>query len=106
MGHAIDRRRLAEVEAQVSAYIQGHLAFVVFRVDDRAERLALESRLISTVSRCDECRPSPGWLGLHSPKGKIRACGLWLVNELWKEPMTPADLARIATLCAGARLPR
>lgn len=95
VGLAIDRRRLAEVEALVSAYIQGHLSFVVLRVDDKTERLTLESRLISTVSRCDACRPSANWLGLHSPKTKIRASGLWLVNELWKEPLSPADLARV-----------
>jgi hypothetical protein len=103
LGHAIDRRKLADVEALVSAYIQGHLSFVVFRVDEKTERLALESRLIATVSRCDACRPSPTWLGLYSPKEKIRASGLWLVNELWKEPMTPEDLARIAALCAATR---
>ena len=102
VGLAIDRRRLAEVEALVSAYSQGHLSFVVLRVDDRTERLTLESRLISIVSRCEACRPSANWLGLHSPKTKIRAGGLLLVNELWKEPLSPADLARVGGALAYA----
>jgi hypothetical protein len=31
-------------------------------------------------------------LGHHSPKHKIREGGLWLVNELYKEPLKSADL--------------
>ena len=86
------------VEGDVTKYLQGHFRFVVFRVDDKSDRLTLESRIISTVSRCDECRPSGGWLGLSSPKEKIRQSGLWLVNELYKEPLTQADLQLLGTL--------
>lgn len=80
------------VEGEVTRYLQRHLRFVVFRVEGKSDRLALESRIISTLSRCDECRPSDRWLGLSSPKEKIRQSGLWLVNELYKEPLTRADL--------------
>ena len=86
------------VEGDVTKYLQGHFRFVVFRVDDKSDRLTLESRIISTVSRCDECRPSDGWLGTRSPKTKIRQSGLWLVNELYKEPLTQADLQLLGTL--------
>jgi hypothetical protein len=90
-------KRLA-VEREVTKYLQSHFRFVVFRVDDKRDRLALESRIISTVSGCDECRPSDAWLGLSSPKEKIRQCGLWLVNELYKEPLAQADLQVLGTL--------
>ncbi len=86
------------VEDAVTKYLQGHFRFVVFRVDDKSDRLTLESRIIGTVSRCDECRPSDRWLGLSSPKEKIRRSGLWLVNELYKEPLSQADLQRLGTL--------
>jgi len=83
--------RQAEVEAQVSDYIRKHFSFVVFEVQDKERRLELESRLISTVSRCESCGPSGSWLGLHSPKQKIRESGLWLVNELYKDPLREED---------------
>jgi hypothetical protein len=60
------------VEGDVTKYLQGHFRFIVFRVDDKSDRLTLESRIISTVSRCDECQSSADWLGLSSPKAKIR----------------------------------
>ena len=91
-GAAVNTERRHAVEADVTGYMRGAFRFVVFRVDDPAERLRLESRMISTVSACEECSPSSGWLGRHSPKVKIRDSGLWLVNELFKEPLTTADL--------------
>ena len=81
-----------------AAYIQKSFSFAVVRVEGKAERLRLESRMISTVSGCCECHPSGAWLGLHSPKQKIRESGLWLVNELYKEPLSPSDLAALGTL--------
>jgi len=86
------------VEGDVTKYLQGHFRFVVLRVDDKSDRLTLESRIIGTVSGCDLCRPSTGWLGLSSPKEKIRQSGLWLVNELYKAPLTQADLQLLGTL--------
>jgi hypothetical protein len=78
----IDLTRLAEVEKLVTEYIQNHFQISVIEVKDKDDRLDLESKIISTISRCDECKPSTGWLGSHSPKEKIRESGLWLTNEL------------------------
>ena len=47
-----------------------------------------ESKIISSISHCNECKGSKDWLGNHSPKKKIRNSGLWLVNELYKEPLS------------------
>lgn len=91
----MDREKLALVERWGTETIQQNFSFVVFQVDDKEQRLRLESRIISTISLCDECGPSPHWLGLHSPKKKIRESGLWLVNELWKEPLSSGEFEEL-----------
>lgn len=93
--NAIDVNRQGAIEKSVSACIRDHFSFVVICVDDKSERLRLESKMISTVSLCDACMPSAQWLGLFSPKAKIRESGLLLVNELYKEPLTMADVERL-----------
>jgi len=81
-----------QVEKAVTAYIQENVSFVVFGVDNKGERLRWERKIIATVSWCEECRPSRNWLGMYSPKQKIRESGLWLVNELKKEPLSKQEL--------------
>ena len=94
----IDVARQRQVEQRVTEYLQGNLSFVVFEVNDKEDRLLLESKIISTVSLCRECQPSPQWLGLASPKDKIRESGLWLVNELYKEPLAIHEVTILETL--------
>ena len=96
----IDGRKQKEVEKQVTEYIQNHFSFVGFQVDDKEKRLTLESKIISTVSLCKECRPSQEWLGLSSPKDKIRESGLWIVNELYKQPLSDSDYNELYGLIA------
>lgn len=91
----IDFKKQNEVERKVSEYIQGHLRFVAIEVQDKAKRLDLESKIISTVSLCDKCGPSPEWLGRHSPKHKIQSSGLWQVNELNKSPLSDHELQEL-----------
>lgn len=90
-GARIDSKKQTEIEQTVSEYIQKAFSFAFVRIDDTQERLRLESRIISTVSLCTQCGPSDGWLGRFSPKAKIRESGLWIVNELYKEPMSDMD---------------
>ena len=97
-GHLMDWDKQKETEKKVSSYIQGKLSFVVFEVKNKRERLTLESKIISTLSWCSECRPSDSWLGLHSPKKKIRQSGLWLVNELYKEPLSREEFEGLKDL--------
>ena len=92
----LDRNKQDEIEKQVSVYIRDTFSFAVFEVKSKDQRLNLESKIISTVSLCDECRPSQNWLGLSSPKEKIRESGLWLVNELYKVPLEEDELEMIA----------
>ena len=89
--HKVDLIRQKQIEHLVTEYIQKSFWFVVFPVEKREDRLFWESRIISTVSRCNECRPSGNWLGLHSPKDKIRESGLWIVNELYKQPLSDKE---------------
>jgi hypothetical protein len=94
-GSSIDLEKQASVEQQVTDYIQKNFHFVVLRVESREARLDLEARMISTVSLCRECGPSQNWLGLDSPKAKIRASGLWQVNRLYGEPLSGSNWASL-----------
>jgi hypothetical protein len=93
----IDSTRLAEVEKMVTEYIQKHFEFSVIEVKEKIDRVDLESKIISTISRCDECKPSAAWLGYHSPKEKIRESGLWLTNELYKTQLGESDIQKLKT---------
>ena len=99
----IDFHRQKEVEKEVSGYIQKNLSFVVLRIDDKEERLRLESMIISTISLCDKCEPSKNWLGLFSSKEKIRESGLWLVNELYKTPLSNKDIEQLEKTIVASR---
>ena len=65
--NSIDLTKQKEIEKRVTKYIRDNFSFVVFQIDNKDKRLELESKIISTVSLCDECKPSPNWLGLSSP---------------------------------------
>ncbi len=88
-----DKQR--EIEKKVTKFIQDNFSFVAFQIDDKDKRLYFESRIISTVSLCEECKPSENWLGNFSPKEKIRKSRLWLVNELWKTPLNNQDILEL-----------
>ncbi len=88
----IDSEKQKILEREITKYLQDNFSFVVFQVDDKNKRLELESKIISTVSKCKECKPSSTWLGLFSTKEKIREKGLWQVNELGKEQFSEKEL--------------
>jgi hypothetical protein len=91
----IDFEKQQSIEKKVSEYIQNNFSFVVFEVLEKEQRLSIESRIISTVSNCKNCKPSENWLGLSSPKQKIKDSGLWLVNELWKQSLSQNELTEL-----------
>lgn len=97
-GH-IDMARQQAVEKRVSDYIQASFSFVVVPADKKEQRLRLESRLISTISLCETCRPSTSWLGRFSPKEKIQESGLWLVNQLYRQPLSTEEFNTLQGLC-------
>ena len=87
-GDKIDLRKQKEVEIKVSDYIQNSFSFIGIPVDQKTDRLTLESQLISIISLCKKCGSSDTWLGNYSPKKKIWESGLWQVNELHKAPLS------------------
>ena len=99
--NVVDFSKQKQVEEQVTKYIQGNFRFVVFRLDEKEKRLAWESKIISTVSLCRECQPSSNWLGKYSPKEKIQQSGLWIVNELYKEPLSDSEYIELEKAIIG-----
>lgn len=87
-----------ETEQKVSTYMRKNFSFVFVPIQNKTKRLTIESKIISTLSHCKDCGPSGRWLGVHSPKEKIRTSGLWLVNELYKTPLSQADLVYLQSL--------
>ena len=98
---SLDFIKQRQVENQVSEYIRKNLCCVVFQVENKEKRFEWESKIISRVSLCTECGPSPTWLGNYSPKDKIRRSGLWSVNELYKTPITDSDLTVLKMMCCS-----
>jgi hypothetical protein len=94
-GHLIDNEYQQMIEKQINEYIQDNFSFCVIEVNEKEERLELESKMISTVSLCKECITSKDWLGLYSPVEKIRESGLWQVNELYKEPLNEDEIRKL-----------
>jgi len=94
----IDFKKQKEIEKIVTKYLQENFSFAVFQADDKNKRLELESKIISTISACKECKGSTSWLGNFSPKEKIRNSGLWLVNELNKQPLNEKEIKELRDL--------
>jgi hypothetical protein len=88
----IDLGKQKLVEGEVTNHLQNNLSFIVFPIENKDERLKIESKIISEISLCKACGPSENWIGNHSPKDKIKRSGLWQVNELYKEPFTKKEL--------------
>jgi len=97
----IDSGKQRSVEAMISRRLQSQCRFVVIPVALKSQRLLWESRMISTVAACPNCKPSPAWLGLSSPVAKIRDSGLWQVNELFKEPFSEDEFDALCRAVLG-----
>jgi hypothetical protein len=96
--HKVDIAKQENIEKEVSKYIREYFSFVVFELENKDIRLSMESKIISTVSLCLNCKQSKEWLGNYSTKEKIKNSGLWLVNELWKTPLNDEDIKFISKL--------
>jgi hypothetical protein len=85
-------------EEEVSQYIKNNFSFAIFEVKLKTDRLNFESKLISTISLCENCKPSNQWLGQSSPIQKIKESGLWLVQGLYKTPLNMDEFKEIKSL--------
>lgn len=99
-GHLVDKEFEQEVEKQISSYIQQNFSFVILEVATKEDRLLFESRLIGTVSNCNDCAPSENWFGYNSPVEKIRKSGLWQVMELYAQPLSYEELEKVKSWLA------
>lgn len=94
----IDKAKKEEIEKQVSEYMQKNFSFTVFPVKGKLQRLELEKKLISTISKCKECHARKEWLGNSSPLEKIRESGLWLIQHLYQDELTENDINQLKQL--------
>ena len=95
LGPLVDFLKQADTELRVTSYIQEQFEFVVLSEPEKASRLALEARIISTVSLCQDCMASTNWLGLSSTKDKIRESGLWQVNKLYGSGLSLSQVKQL-----------
>ena len=94
----LDIEKQKQTEKEVTAYIQEHFSFVVFEIPSKDVRIELESKIISTISLCRDCKASSTWLGNSSPVNKIRESSLWLVQGLYKTPLDEDDYMKVKKL--------
>jgi Fe-S cluster biosynthesis and repair protein YggX len=85
-------KKQKEVEREVTKYIQDNFSFAIIEEKSKDKRVELESKIISTVSHCIECKSSNLWLGNSSPVDKIKKSGLWLVQGLYRTPLNKEEL--------------
>jgi len=94
LSHLRDIGKERRIEAEITRLLRQTFSFRFIVMDSEAQRMGkagLESRLISTVAQCEECRPSESWLGQYSSKGEIRAGKLWLLQHLKASPLSTGD---------------
>jgi hypothetical protein len=86
---------MAQIESEVSAYMNDNFSFVVMRFERQAERLHVERSLLSTISQCSNCGPTEHWLGKFHPSAVIRKSGLWNIQGLDGLPLTLDEARQI-----------
>jgi hypothetical protein len=96
--HLRDIAKEVEIENEVSRILRDTFSFRFIEIADENERMGsegLKSALIGTLSGCDLCLASSGWLGKHSPTSKIRESGLWLMQSLKANPLSEDQLEAV-----------
>jgi|GEM_PF-662540 len=87
-----------ELEKRITEYIQSNLSFCVLPIDTKEDRLFWERKIVSTLAKIGEIKPSDNWLGNHSTKDKIQRSGLWQVNELYNEGLTELEFEKLKSM--------
>lgn len=93
--HLIDFKYQLIIEKKVSKYIQDNFTLSFIEIMDKSFRLEIEEKIISAISLCDECQASNNWLGLYSPKEKIKKSGMWLEQGLYKRAITLSEFEKL-----------
>ncbi len=85
------------VENAVSEYMRNNYTFTCIRVNNKFQRLRLEEGIIASLNKSSDFKPSPDWFGNMHPNPVIRQSGMWLIQGLDGEPLTPDELQIIKT---------
>lgn len=91
-GHLRELEKEAALERRITELLRSRFSFRFLVAEREPERMGLESRLIRTLSRCEACRPSTGWLGNRSPKPQIRESGLWVTQYVGAPEIDEHDM--------------
>ena len=92
----VDLEYEKKYEKMITDYVQESFSFVIIpNLDKHSDRKHFESRIISTVSNCSDCKPSKDWLGQFHPNTKIIESGLWNVNHLYQTNLNKTDIEKL-----------
>jgi hypothetical protein len=83
-----------QIESDISKTLRERFSFRFIVLEDPQKKIGkegVESRLIDTVTSCNVCKASEGWLGRFSPIEEIRNGKLWLSQYLVSEDITDQD---------------
>jgi hypothetical protein len=97
-GHLRDIGYEKEIEEEITRTLRDKFSFRYIVLDDQEERMGsggLEARLIGTLARCRECKPSANWLGNSSPVRKIRESGLWVYQHVDAPGLDHSDKEKV-----------
>lgn len=83
------------LEEAVSKRFAQTFSFSVIGIDDKDDRLRLESGLIASLASGPYGVSSEHWLGRHSPVEAIRVSGLWNKNHVDGIPLSLMDFEQI-----------
>lgn len=104
LGHLRDQEYERTIEARVSEYIRQNITFTVIEVEDKEQRLALESKLIASLAGNAGQPPSDSWLGRFSPEQKIVESGLWQKQHLDSDPLTKSELMSLVEKYSNSKI--
>ncbi len=85
-----------KLERKITKILQEKFSLRFVTLEEQGNREgqdSLKAQLIGTLAQCPTCCPSLGWLGRHSPEGKMAASGLWQTQFLKAAPLDAAARA-------------
>ena len=72
--------------------LQTQFTFRCVPIPDMQVRNRLEHSLIATIAACQECQPSPAWLGSFAYMPKVQTSGLWNAEGVGGPTITEDEL--------------
>jgi hypothetical protein len=105
----MDKKILQITRNTVTEHITQKTSFVAFEVigtskEEKGTQF-WESKIIATISQCNECFPSKDWLGYYLPGnlGELnlaKKLGLWLTDEVNSPILSDEELLELERIVA------